>query len=95
MITPPSFEMTANWDLKHVLGYLDTWSSAQCYQADARRTRSTGSGRTSRPHGAIPIASVLSFGPSTCGLEDSPTGDVCDHGHAFSANPLLGTGGSE
>ncbi|HKS31802.1 MAG TPA: class I SAM-dependent methyltransferase [Chthoniobacterales bacterium] len=28
-IDPPKFEMTAHWDLHHLLGYLRTWSSTQ------------------------------------------------------------------
>jgi SAM-dependent methyltransferase len=28
-IEPPKFEMTAQWDLHHLLGYLRTWSSTQ------------------------------------------------------------------
>jgi SAM-dependent methyltransferase len=32
-IDPPSFEMTAHWDLAHLLGYLRTWSSTQRFIA--------------------------------------------------------------
>ncbi len=32
-IVPPPFEMMARWDLHHLRGYLDTWSSAQRYRA--------------------------------------------------------------
>jgi SAM-dependent methyltransferase len=28
-IDPPGFEMTASWDLDHLIGYLRTWSSSQ------------------------------------------------------------------
>ena len=30
-ITPPAFEMTAEWSLEHLLGYLGTWSAFQTY----------------------------------------------------------------
>lgn len=33
-IAPPAFAMTAHWDLNRVLGYLDTWSSAQRFRAE-------------------------------------------------------------
>jgi SAM-dependent methyltransferase len=33
---PPSFEMTAEWNGDHVLGYLRTWSAVARYQADTR-----------------------------------------------------------
>jgi SAM-dependent methyltransferase len=32
-IEPPSFKMTANWSLEHLLGYLQTWSSTQRFIA--------------------------------------------------------------
>lgn len=32
-IKPPKFEMTAQWDLNHLLGYLRTWSSTQRFIA--------------------------------------------------------------
>ncbi|HEU5246914.1 MAG TPA: class I SAM-dependent methyltransferase [Candidatus Udaeobacter sp.] len=32
-IDPPKFEMTAQWDLDHLLGYLRTWSSTQRFIA--------------------------------------------------------------
>jgi SAM-dependent methyltransferase len=32
-IDPPRFEMTASWDLDHLLGYLGTWSSTQRFIA--------------------------------------------------------------
>ena len=32
-IDPPKFEMTASWDLDHLLGYLRTWSSTQRFIA--------------------------------------------------------------
>jgi SAM-dependent methyltransferase len=32
-ITPPKFEMTAHWNLDHLLGYLRTWSSTQRFIA--------------------------------------------------------------
>jgi SAM-dependent methyltransferase len=32
-IDPPRFEMTASWDLAHLLGYLRTWSSTQRFLA--------------------------------------------------------------
>lgn len=35
-IAPPAFEMTARWDLPHLLGYLDTWSATR------RATRAMG-----------------------------------------------------
>jgi SAM-dependent methyltransferase len=33
-IDPPKFEMTASWDLDHLLGYLRTWSSTQRFIAE-------------------------------------------------------------
>jgi SAM-dependent methyltransferase len=33
-IVPPAFEMTVRWNLDHLLGYLDTWSSSQRYRAE-------------------------------------------------------------
>lgn len=30
-ITPQKFEMTAEWDLEHLVGYLNTWSALQAY----------------------------------------------------------------
>jgi hypothetical protein len=32
-IDPPKFEMTAQWNLNHLLGYLRTWSSTQRFIA--------------------------------------------------------------
>lgn len=32
-LNPPRFEMTADWDLDHLLGYLGTWSSTQRFIA--------------------------------------------------------------
>jgi SAM-dependent methyltransferase len=32
-IGPPKFEMTAQWNLDHLLGYLQTWSSTQRFIA--------------------------------------------------------------
>jgi SAM-dependent methyltransferase len=32
-IDPPKFEMTASWDLDHLVGYLRTWSSTQRFIA--------------------------------------------------------------
>jgi hypothetical protein len=32
-IDPPKFEMTAQWDLDHLVGYLRTWSSTQRFIA--------------------------------------------------------------
>jgi SAM-dependent methyltransferase len=32
-IDPPKFEMTAHWNLDHLLGYLRTWSSTQRFMA--------------------------------------------------------------
>ena len=32
-IEPPKFEMTASWDLNHLLGYLRSWSSTQRFIA--------------------------------------------------------------
>jgi SAM-dependent methyltransferase len=32
-IDPPKFEMTAHWDLDHLVGYLKTWSSTQRFIA--------------------------------------------------------------
>ena len=32
-IDPPKFEMTASWDLDHLLGYFRTWSSTQRFIA--------------------------------------------------------------
>jgi SAM-dependent methyltransferase len=32
-MNPPEFEMTAHWDLDHLLGYLQTWSSTQRFIA--------------------------------------------------------------
>lgn len=32
-IDPPKFEMTAQWNLDHLLGYLSTWSSTQRFIA--------------------------------------------------------------
>jgi len=32
-IDPPKFEMTADWNLDHLLGYLETWSSTQRFIA--------------------------------------------------------------
>jgi SAM-dependent methyltransferase len=32
-IDPPKFEMTASWDLAHLVGYLRTWSSTQRFNA--------------------------------------------------------------
>jgi len=32
-IHAPKFEMTAQWNLDHLLGYLGTWSSSQCFIA--------------------------------------------------------------
>jgi SAM-dependent methyltransferase len=32
-IDPPKFEMTASWDLEHLVGYLRTWSSTQRFIA--------------------------------------------------------------
>jgi SAM-dependent methyltransferase len=31
-LTPPGFQMTHSWDLEHLLGYLDSWSSTQRYR---------------------------------------------------------------
>ncbi|MGB9475366.1 MAG: class I SAM-dependent methyltransferase [Candidatus Udaeobacter sp.] len=36
-IDPPKFEMTAEWNLNHLLGYLRTWSSTQRFIADKGR----------------------------------------------------------
>ncbi len=30
-ITPPEFQMTAEWSLEHLVGYLSTWSALQTY----------------------------------------------------------------
>jgi SAM-dependent methyltransferase len=35
-IEPPKFEMTAQWNLDHLLGYLQTWSSTQRFIAATR-----------------------------------------------------------
>src|SRR5262245_12784132 len=35
-IDPPKFEMTAHWNLEHLLGYLRTWSSTQEFIAAKR-----------------------------------------------------------
>ena len=32
-VAPPSFEMKQKWDLRRLLGYIGTWSSAQRYRA--------------------------------------------------------------
>jgi SAM-dependent methyltransferase len=32
-LTPPSFQMTHEWDLGHLLGYVDSWSATQRYRA--------------------------------------------------------------
>jgi len=32
-VEPPKFEMTAQWNLDHLLGYLRTWSSTQRFIA--------------------------------------------------------------
>jgi len=40
-IGPPKFEMTAEWNLDHLLGYFQTWSSTQRFIA-AKRHRSGG-----------------------------------------------------
>ena len=32
-IDPPKFEMTAHWNLEHLVGYLETWSSTQRFIA--------------------------------------------------------------
>src|SRR5207244_10720646 len=32
-IDPPKFEMTAQWNLDHLVGYLRTWSSTQRFMA--------------------------------------------------------------
>lgn len=34
IITAPAFTMSAHWDLNHLLGYLDTWSSTQRFRAE-------------------------------------------------------------
>jgi len=31
-LEPPSFKMTAQWDLDHLIGYLDTWSAVQRFK---------------------------------------------------------------
>jgi SAM-dependent methyltransferase len=36
-IHPPKFEMTAHWNLDHLLGYLQTWSSTQRFIAARQR----------------------------------------------------------
>jgi SAM-dependent methyltransferase len=36
-IDPPKFEMTAHWNLNHLLGYLRTWSSTQRFIAANQR----------------------------------------------------------
>jgi SAM-dependent methyltransferase len=36
-IDPPKFEMTAHWNLNHLLGYLHTWSSTQRFIAANQR----------------------------------------------------------
>src|SRR6266481_483160 len=36
-IDPPKFEMTAQWNLDHLLGYLQTWSSTQRFIAANKR----------------------------------------------------------
>ena len=36
-IDPPEFEMTAQWNLDHLLGYLQTWSSTQRFIAANKR----------------------------------------------------------
>jgi SAM-dependent methyltransferase len=36
-IAAPKFAMTANWDLADLIGYLDTWSSAQNYRRQQGR----------------------------------------------------------
>jgi hypothetical protein len=33
-LDPPEFEMTAQWNLDHLLGYLGTWSSTQRFIAE-------------------------------------------------------------
>ena len=37
VIDPPKFEMTAHWNLNHLLGYLRTWSSTQRFIAANQR----------------------------------------------------------
>jgi SAM-dependent methyltransferase len=32
-LKPPSFQMTHDWDLAHLLGYVDSWSATQRYRA--------------------------------------------------------------
>jgi len=36
-IDPPEFEMTAQWNLEHLLGYLRSWSATQCFIAANKR----------------------------------------------------------
>jgi len=31
-LSPPAFQMTANWSLEHLVGYLHTWSAVQRYK---------------------------------------------------------------
>jgi SAM-dependent methyltransferase len=33
-LTPPEFEMQADWDLEHLAGFLSSWSATQRYQAE-------------------------------------------------------------
>jgi SAM-dependent methyltransferase len=33
-LTPPTFRMTHDWDLAHLLGYVESWSATQRYRAD-------------------------------------------------------------
>jgi SAM-dependent methyltransferase len=33
-LTSPAFQMTHNWDLAHLLDYIDSWSATQRYRAD-------------------------------------------------------------
>jgi hypothetical protein len=36
-ITPPQFEMVAEWDVENLLGYLRTWSATQRFMAAEQR----------------------------------------------------------
>jgi SAM-dependent methyltransferase len=45
-IDPPKFEMSAQWNLDHLVGYLRTWSSV--HQCEKQRSVDTNSGRPSR-----------------------------------------------
>ena len=91
-VDAPKFEMTAQWNLDHLLGYLQTWSSTQRFIAAKGSDPLEQIIDELRAHGVTPSKHETLSGHWSCGLgsrlaSNHRRNDVCGTEHPRRARP--------